>query len=78
MRRHQNKLPEIRAEAGEILREQGRKQGQRDETFHGETFTPKLEDLGITRQQSHRWQRVCRRSDSARWLATAKGASHSA
>lgn len=57
----QNQCAEIkiRAErkAGEMLGEQGRKQGQRDETFHDETFEiPKLDELGISRLQSHRWQ----------------------
>lgn len=57
----QNQAAEIklRAErrAGEMLREQVRGQGQRDETFHDGMFVPpKLDDLGITYQDSHRWQ----------------------
>lgn len=57
----QNECAEIklRAErrAGEMLGEQGRKQGQRDETFHDERFEiPKLKELGISEIQSHRWQ----------------------
>ncbi len=40
-----------------MLGEQTRQRGQRDKTFGNETFAPpKLEELGITRMQSHRWQ----------------------
>jgi len=57
----QNQCAEIkiRAErrAGEILEKQGRKQGERDQTFEDQTFKkPKLEELGISRFQSHNWQ----------------------
>lgn len=51
----------LRAERrlGELLEEQARKQGQRDETFHDERFAiPKLSELRITELQSHRWQRL--------------------
>lgn len=59
----QNDIAEIklRAErrAGELLAEQGRRQGERDniERFDAQTFQPpKLKDLGISKFQSHRWQ----------------------
>lgn len=45
--------------AGELLREQGRRQGERDQTLQSATFEkPKLEDMGINRTQSSRWQRI--------------------
>ena len=51
----------IRAQrrAGEILTEQGREQGDTDKTIMSHDVTlskPKLEELGISRMQSHRWQ----------------------
>ncbi len=50
---------EAERRAGELLGEQGRKLGQRDETFDRQTFAPpKLEELGISRFQSHRWQEI--------------------
>ena len=59
----QNQCAEIkiRAErrAGELIPEQGRKQGERDETYHDETFEkPKLEDLDISRDQSSRRHKI--------------------
>lgn len=57
----QNDIAEIklRAErrAGEILREMGRGQGKRDETYHRGRFAPlKLADLGLSYNQSSRWR----------------------
>lgn len=63
----QNQCAEIkvRAErrAGEILKVSGRKQGERDniQRFHNATFeVPKLEDIGITKSQSSRWQDIAK------------------
>jgi N6-adenosine-specific RNA methylase IME4 len=59
----QNECAEVklRAErkAGQLLREQGRKQGERDQTSSATTFDkPKLDEIGITRDQSSRWKQV--------------------
>ena len=51
----------LRAErdCGIWLRENGREQGQRDETFQPERFAPPtLSDLGISYTASHRWQAI--------------------
>jgi len=63
----QNQCAEIklRAErrAGELLKEQAREPGQTDKTIrsHGATISaamPKLEDIGINKSQSSRWQQI--------------------
>ena len=44
---------------GELLPEQIRKQGERDQTLHDETFEkPKLSEMGIDRTESHRYQQI--------------------
>ncbi len=43
---------------GEMLKETVRKKGERDEMYHRGTFEPKLEDIGISRNQSSRYQKA--------------------
>ena len=43
---------------GELLSEQIRKPGERDQTLHDERFGPKLSDLGIEKTESHRYQQI--------------------
>lgn len=58
----QNQAAEIKIRAerrvGEMLKEPGREKPGEYKKLHDETFSPKpsLEDLGITKIQSHRWQ----------------------
>ena len=58
----QNDFAELKIQAerklGGTLKETVRGQGKRDETYHDDTFEPKLEDVGISRNQSSRWQKV--------------------
>ncbi len=65
----------LRAErrAGEMLKEQKREPGQTDKTIrsHGATISaafPKLEDIGINKSQSSRWQQIAHDSHHARWV----------
>jgi len=43
-----------------LILEQGRDPGQTDEKImlQGETLSSKLDELGISRTQSHRWQEI--------------------
>jgi len=59
----QNQCAEIKIRAerrmGELLPEQIRKQGERDQTLHDERFDkPKLKEMGLDYSESHRYQQI--------------------
>ena len=83
-RKVQNDIGEIileaEARAGELLKEVPKQSGSRGvgKKVEFKNRTPLLSDLGVTKLQSHNWQRVAAVPAEARrrWVAEAKDSGH--